>query len=838
METGLASALAAWAGSPSLASSLRDPGASYLVLDARDGRVLHAAPAAQALETALGTVDQADIARQIAGAAVAEGAPRLARLRLDPRRIAPPALCLLARGARDDGASVVLMVPVGPLTLPRPRTNRGIEPGDRQKPTETPATPPPAPEVPVDASPTVGARFLWRSDAGGTLTTVTGADGGFARLLGADWRGLAEAGTLAGAASVLDDLDARRTFRAMPASLDLGGGPVEIELSGAPLGRGDAAFSGFGGFGLVRRVPPLPAARDGDAPEPAVPPTDDDAREIVQLEETDAAAVSGHAAASVPDPADASLSVAEHAAFRDIARALGARYAGDDEVEPSGDAGGTRPAGAAVMPFPGAHSERSAPPPADPGRTPSRRHHGFLDGLPVPALIHRGDAILAANRPLLDLAGFHGVDTLREAGLGRLFRGLTPDEATGGERRTVIETADGLPCPVEATGGPCNWEGEPASCLVLRRLGEDDLAQALAAERLARQAQAARARSVEAALDALDAGVLTLDGAGRVVALNRAAAALFGCDPREVVGGDFANLFDASCAASVALAVRGAGEPPHAVTAGGRSVVLALAPTRADGHRVAVLHAAPAVASPAGPPEAVTERSAIEPRGNPLNDRPALLGRLERELRNPMSGIVELTDAMLREPFGPLGDPRYRACLADIKVTGERMLERVTELLDLAAVEAGTIDLDPRPLPLNEIVAGCVARLQPEAVRGRIVLRTSFSADLFDPEADEPSVSRAAFLVIEHAIRRSAAGGQVIVSTGSSEDAEVALRVRGTVAGAARPDGGPDGAQGDAGFALPRALVEANGGRLRLSHRAEDGTLVEIIFPSKRAARA
>jgi K+-sensing histidine kinase KdpD len=102
-------------------------------------------------------------------------------------------------------------------------------------------------------------------------------------------------------------------------------------------------------------------------------------------------------------------------------------------------------------------------------------------------------------------------------------------------------------------------------------------------------------------------------------------------------------------------------------------------------------------------------------------------------------------------------------------------------------------------------------------------------------EADERSVSRAASLVIENAIRRSAAGSQIIVSTGSAERAAVALRVRGTGAGPAPRVEDPKESVED-GLALPRALVEANGGRLQLSARPEDGTLVEIIMPTRRVA--
>ncbi|WP_331299729.1 hypothetical protein [Methylobacterium oryzae] len=59
--------------------------------------------------------------------------------------------------------------------------------------------------------------------------------------------------------------------------------------------------------------------------------------------------------------------------------------------------------------------------------------------------------------------------------------------------------------------------------------------------------------------------------------------------------------------------------------------------------------------------------------------------------------------------------------------------------------------------------------------------------------------------------------------------------MRETGAGHAPRAAAPQGDVED-GLALPRALVEANGGRLQLSARPEDGTLVEIIMPARRAA--
>jgi signal transduction histidine kinase len=204
---------------------------------------------------------------------------------------------------------------------------------------------------------------------------------------------------------------------------------------------------------------------------------------------------------------------------------------------------------------------------------------------------------------------------------------------------------------------------------------------------------------------------------------------------------------------------------------------------------------------------------------------------------------------MLGEPHGPLGSERYRASLREIHASGTRVLDRVNGLLELAQIEAGRLDLRVAPIPLNEVVALCVAQLQPQAARERIVLRTSFSADLEILMADERSVRQAILNVIANAIAYTPAGGQVIVSTGMADRGDIALRVRDTgvgmtaeeVAGALQPfrQIGQDGVRTGTGLGLPltKALVEANHGRFRIDSRRDDGTLVEMLFPSAAATK-
>lgn len=896
IRTGLEAALAAWAGDSVLAGPLADPARTVLVLDGAATAIRHASPAASALARAWvdgsgalnpGLTSQI---RAIGG----DGRPRLVRLRLDPRRIAPPTACLIAAGDLD-GAPALLLVATGPLPALRARP-------PSVAPTLT-ADPPPAPGPEGGAAPAVlaeGDRFVWRSDAGDRITAITGpsAPALAPALVGESWSGLSAAGRLSGADAFLAALRARRTFRAAPARLVHNAAEtLVLEMSGACLGRGGDVFSGFGGYGVVRAVTPsivpevsTPSVDAGPdriavtGPGPDTRPvaeTESSAREPTPPESVEpespaaspapepiapplhtrpaawppvpvaaarfgatwngagiAARATGSplpaaAAAEVPPAApiavepvpaeppvaapDATLSVTEHAAFREIARALGARYAGDDEGGLSGAPVLPRSEGGAVMPFPAPRAAERDPAP----RTDAER----LDDFPAALLIHRGDAVLAANRRLLELAGHGDLAGLRAAGLARLFRGLPPDFGGGATARgpLLIETAHDGSRPVAIEHGPIAWDGEPAECLILRAVAEPDTAGEQAAERLARTFRDGHAVDARATLDALEDGVVTLDPAGRIVAMNRAAAGLFGCQPREVVGTGLEALFEASERDAVRAGIAGLGTETDTVAAGGRP--LSLRVSGQGGTRVAVLRAATAGTAPAAG-----------------FDRRAFLGRLDREIRTPVEGLVGLADGLLAEPHGPI-DERYRATLRAIKAASGHVRGLVSDLIDLATIESGGLALAVRPLPLNELVSGCVELLQPEAARGRIVLRTSFSPDLAPLEADEPSMRQAALTLIGTAIRATGAGGQVIVSTAPGERGGVALKVRGTGPGPRSEDGAgasePLGADaGGLGLPLTKALVEANHGCLLVSSRGNEGTLVEILLPGPHSRSA
>ena len=116
--------------------------------------------------------------------------------------------------------------------------------------------------------------------------------------------------------------------------------------------------------------------------------------------------------------------------------------------------------------------------------------------------------------------------------------------------------------------------------------------------------------------------------------------------------------------------------------------------------------------------------------------------------------------------------------------------------------------------------------------------------------ADERSLRQIMLNLMSNAVKFNEPGGQVIVSTAVDEAGQALIRVRDTgvgmneselgvalepfrrVGGGARRDDGTG-----LGLPLTKALVEANHADFSIKSRKEHGTLVEVAFPSVRAAQ-
>ncbi|WP_334477213.1 PAS domain-containing protein [Bradyrhizobium algeriense] len=573
-----------------------------------------------------------------------------------------------------------------------------------------------------------------------------------------------------------------------------------------------------------------------------------------------------------------SLSPVENIAFDELARQLSARL--DTENGNEADA-----VGEAIFEPLAAPPEWLAPP-EPPARGETARDKALLDLLPVGILIYRLDRLLYANPAFLTQMGYPSLHALEDVGgLDALYvePGTSNASSTSDTGKPVTisasqpEDADAPSSAAEARLYTISWNGDSALALIFSGTQHESAAIAAAIARAEPVSESepaasepdvfepsepdasepsdvghANAEDLAAILDTTAEGILMFDAEGNIHAANRSAEALFGHDGDELARRNLADLFApesrhgvfeylAGIKVSGVASLLDHGREVLARESKGGIIALSMTMgrTRPEGPNFFAvfrdLSQARKTESELREARRLAERAA--------NAKADVLARISHEVRTPLNAIIGFSEVMIAERFGALGNERYLEYMKDIRASGERVIAIINDLLDLSRIETGKLDLAFTNQNLNELVESCVAVLQPQANRERIIIRTSLAHMLPPVIADARALRQIALNLIGNSIHLANAGGQVIVSTALSDFGEVMLRVRDTghglndneVAAALQPfrTAAPsDRAESSAvSLSLTKALVEANRAKFQIKTGGRSGTLIEIVFP-------
>ena len=265
-----------------------------------------------------------------------------------------------------------------------------------------------------------------------------------------------------------------------------------------------------------------------------------------------------------------------------------------------------------------------------------------------------------------------------------------------------------------------------------------------------RRLDSANAEELAAILDTTADGIVMFDAEGNINSANRSAEALFGYDGDELARRNLADLFApesrhgvfeylASLKASDAASLLDHGREMLGRESKGGMIPLSMTMgrTRADGPNFFAvfrdLSQAKQTESELREARRLAERA--------TSAKADVLARISHEVRTPLNAIIGFADVMIGERFGALGNERYREYMKDIRASGERVIAIINDLLDLRRIETGKLDLAFTNQNLNEIVESCVAVMQPQANRERIIIRTSLAHTLPPVVADTQRVA-------------------------------------------------------------------------------------------------
>jgi PAS domain S-box-containing protein len=573
----------------------------------------------------------------------------------------------------------------------------------------------------------------------------------------------------------------------------------------------------------------------------------------------------------VNEPKSPSLTPVENSAFNELARQLAARLENETgaipetpDVSEAPDAALEPPAAEASEPAgdrPGWLSQPEPPP-----RGEAARDKVLLDLLPTGVLIYRLDRLLYANPAFLVRVGYDSLHALEEAGgLDALLvePGVSSASSTSDTGTPVTISAtqpSGGPAPASATDAHLHaivWDGDTAHALICcnPRVAPQAVAESPAAE--PSQVGHANAEELGAILDTTAEGIVMFDAQGNLNSCNRSAEALFGYDGDELVQRNLSELFAPESQRVVQdylESIKGAGaasldhgrEVLGRVREGGLiALSITMGRTQADSPNFfAVFRDLSQTRK--------SEAELLQARrlaDRSVNAKADVLARISHEVRTPLNAIIGFAEVMIDERFGALGNERYVEYMKDIRASGERVIAIINDLNDLSRIESGKLDLAFANQNLNDLVEQCVAVMQPQANRERIIIRTSLAHTLPPVVADARALRQIALNLIGNSIHLANAGGQVIVSTALSDFGEVVLRVRDTghrlndneVAAAMEPfrTQAPADQTSNSGvsLSLTKALVEANRAQFQIKTGGHSGTLIEVTF-GRAMARA
>jgi signal transduction histidine kinase len=217
------------------------------------------------------------------------------------------------------------------------------------------------------------------------------------------------------------------------------------------------------------------------------------------------------------------------------------------------------------------------------------------------------------------------------------------------------------------------------------------------------------------------------------------------------------------------------------------------------------------------------------------------LANMSHELRTPLNAVIGFSEILHEQMFGELNE-RQLAYVDDIRAAGQHQLSLINDVLDLAKIEAGRMELELSEVSLPVVLRSAVSMHAERAKQAGIELGLKTEPEEITITADERRVRQVVFNLLSNAVKFTPPQGRIDVSA-RAENGQVEVAVADTGPGIPaadldtifeefeQTDAGKQVEGTGLGLPLSRKLVELHGGRLWAESEPGHGSTFRFTLP-------
>ena len=205
---------------------------------------------------------------------------------------------------------------------------------------------------------------------------------------------------------------------------------------------------------------------------------------------------------------------------------------------------------------------------------------------------------------------------------------------------------------------------------------------------------------------------------------------------------------------------------------------------------------------------------------------------------------------MKDEIFGPIDNEKYQDYLDDILASSTHLSNLVNDLLDVAAIEEGKVELFEEKIEVEEIIDISSIIVKSRAKDEKIEFSVNIANNLPMIFADKRRMMQILVNLLTNAIKFTPAGGDVSLSVDQEGDGSIQFVVKDTgigmdekgIAKALEKFGQIDSEQANRhqgtglGLPLTKSLIEMHGGSMAIESVPGSGTTIKVHIPKERIA--